>query len=479
MTQNLDRRLFLSGSAAGLGYFFTADALSAARAADTPSEKIRVAGIGIGGKGSGDIDQAGKLGVVVALCDIDEKQLGSKAKTFPTAKHFFDYRKMLEDMGKEIDAVTVSTPDHNHAPASVMAMRMKKHVYTQKPLTHTVFEARVMRETAKKMGVATQMGNQGTAANGLRHAVEFIQSGGIGKVTQAHVWTNRPIWPQAPKVMARPKGMFEVPKTVHWNEFLGPAPERPYAPGYHPFAWRGWWDFGTGALGDMGCHTANMAFMALKLAYPTSVVAEAGDVNPETCPSYARVVIEFPARGELVPVTWHWYEGQQNGKYVLPSPDLVKGAGKRDKGFSVFFEDNKWFFANGKNKKHVSSGSFLVGDKATLFSPDDYGSDAYIVTADGVERLTGDPTRLPRNNGGDDGMKREWFQAIREGKSELALSNFEYAGMLTETILLGNVAIRAGKKLEWDGPNLTCPNCKEADQFIKGEYRKGWEVTRS
>ncbi len=478
MTHPIDRRLFLGGSAATLGYFFTADALSAARAADTPSEKIRFAGIGVGGKGSSDISQAGKLGPVVAICDIDEKHLAAKAKEFPTAKQFFDFRKMLDEMGKEIDAVTVSTPDHTHAIASVMAMRMKKHVYTQKPLTHSVFEARVMRETAKKMGVASQMGNQGTAANGLRRAVEFVQSGGIGKVTQAHVWTNRPIWPQAPQVMARPKGEFKIPENVHWNEFLGPAPERPYAPGYHPFAWRGWWDFGTGALGDMACHTANMAFMALKLGYPTTVNAEAGDVNPETCPSWAHVTIEFPAREKMAPVTWHWYEGKKDGKNVLPAPELVKGEGKREKGASVYFKDNKWYFFDGNKERNVSSGSFLVGEKGVLFSPDDYGAEAYIVTVDGVERLTGEPEKLPKNGGGDDGMKREWVQAMREGKPQIAMSNFDYAGMLTETVLLGNVAIRTGKKLEWDGPNLRCPNCKEADQFIKREYRKGFDLTQ-
>ena len=478
MTQPIDRRLFLGGSAAGLGYFFSAEAFSAARAADKPNEKIQFAGIGIGGKGSSDIDNAGNLGEIVALCDIDEKQLDSKSKKFTNAKKFFDFRKMLDEMGKQIDAVTVSTPDHTHAIAAVAAMRMKKHVYVQKPLTHSVFEARIMRETAKKYGVCTQMGNQGTASNGLRKAVEFIQAGGIGNVSQVHVWTNRPIWPQAPGVMARPKGEFKIPETVHWDEFLGPAPERAYAPGYHPFAWRGWWDFGTGALGDMACHTGNMAFMGLKLAYPTSVEAEAGDVNPETCPSWAHVTIQFPSRGDTMPaVAWNWYEGKKEGKNILPPESLVKGAGEKDKGFSVFFKDGKWNFKNGKNVKNVTSGSFLIGDKGVLFSPDDYGSDSYIVTADGVERLTGDPEKLPKNGKGDQGQKDEWVAAIRANKPELALSNFDYAGMLTETVLLGNVAIRAGKKLDWDGPHMKVSNSKEAQELIMGTYRKGWELT--
>lgn len=459
MTHPIERRLFLGGSAATLGYFFTAGASSAVRAADSPSEKIRFAGIGIGGKGSSDISQAGKLGPVVAICDIDEKTLDKKAAEFPGVKKFFDFRKMLEEMGKEIDAVTVSTPDHTHAIASVMAMRMKKHVYTQKPMTHSVFEARVMRETAKKMGVASQMGNQGTAENGLRRAVEIVQAGLLGKVTEVHVWTNRPIWPQAPTVMARPKGEFKTPDHVHWDEFLGPAPLRPYAPGYHPFAWRGWWDFGTGALGDMACHTANMAFMALKLGYPTSVVAEAGDVNPETCPTWAHVTIDFPARGEMAPVTWHWYEGKKDGKKVTPPEGLLAKVLK-------------------KGENLAGSGSILVGDKGILFSPNDYGAQFRLI-GEGFDGLNiTKPEKLPINGKGDQGMKDEWVQAMRDGKASVAMSNFDYAGMLTETVLLGNVAIRTGKKLEWDGPNLRCSNCKEADQFIKREYRKGFDLTQ-
>src|SRR5262245_51042094 len=339
MRTRITRRRFLQTTAAtGAGYFLTASAVSAARAADGPNGAIRFAGIGVGGKGSGDIDQAGRLGTVVAICDIDEHNLNAKAQKFPSAQKFFDFRKMLDDMGKQIDAVTVSTPDHTHAAASIMAMKMKKHVYTQKPLTHTVHEARLMRETAAKMGVATQMGNQGSAETGLRRAVEAVQAGIIGPVREAHVWTNRPIWPQAPKIMARPPES-PAPSHVHWDEFIGPVALRPYAKGYHPFAWRGWWDFGTGALGDMACHTANMAFRALNLGYPTSVVAEATDVNAETYPSSAKVTFQFPARGEMIPVKFVWYEGMKNGKNVLPDPALVPGQRKRDAGFAVYFDE--------------------------------------------------------------------------------------------------------------------------------------------
>jgi predicted dehydrogenase len=468
------RRQFLQqGALAGVGFWAAGGVLLAERKG--PADKINVAAIGVGGKGESDTQQAAKLGNLVAICDIDDDTLGKMSSRFPKAEKFNDFRKMLGKMDKEIDAVVVSTPDHTHAPASIMAMKMKKHVYCQKPLTHTVFEARQMRETAKIMGVATQMGNQGTAADGLRRAAEFVQNGGIGKVKEAHVWTNRPIWPQAPGLTTRP-APAPVPANVHWDEWLGPAPERPYAKGYHPFAWRGFWDFGTGALGDMACHTANMAFMALKLKYPRSIQAENGEINSETYPAWARITFQFPARDEMPPVKFVWYEGKTpDGKNVLPSANLVAGQGKREQGNAVYFDDSKWQFSDGKKPKVVSSGSFLVGEKATLFSPDDYGAESFIVTQDGVERLTGRPEKMASNNGGDQGMKDEWGKAIRGGP--VAYSNFDYAAMLTETILLGNVAMRAGGKLlEWNGPELKITNEKDANKFLHYEYRKGWTL---
>jgi predicted dehydrogenase len=451
------RRDFLKTTAVGAGFFTLAGLTpSVSRAAN---EKIRIAGIGVGGKGHGDITQAANYGDVIAICDIDEGNLGKAAddlgKKGQTPQKFFDYRKMLDELGKSIDAVTVSTPDHTHAPASLMAMKMGKHIYCQKPLCHDVAEAREMRETAKKMKVATQMGNQGTASNGLRRAVEIIRAGVLGPINEVHVWTNRPIWPQAPKVVKRPEGTFEIPKTVHWDLFLGTAPERPYAPGYHPFAWRGWLDFGTGALGDMACHTANMAFMALKLGYPKTIVAEAGDVNQETFPSYAQITFEFPAREGMPPVKFVWHEGKKDGKKMLPPEELTKGL------------------------KLSDSGSLLVGEKAILFSPNDYG-EQYTFEGKDSKDIQAEakkvPESLPRNGKGDDGMKAEWVEAIRNGKPETALSNFDYAAMLTETILLGNVAVRVGKKLEWDGPNMRVTNAPEAAKFIKRKYRKGWEL---
>jgi predicted dehydrogenase len=463
MSRRTQRRDFLKHTlAAGVG-FWAAGGLTPT-VSQAANERLRIACIGVGGKGSSDTDQAGQFGDVVALCDIDDNTLGSKAQKFPKAKKYNDFRKMLEEMGKEIDAVVVSTPDHTHAPASVMAMRMKKHVYCQKPLTHSVHEARVMRELAREYGLCTQMGNQGTAENGLREAVEVIRAGTIGPVREVHVWTNRPIWPQAPKVKTRPPEA-PVPKHVHWDLWLGPAPARPYAlypesvskrrEPYHPFNWRGWWDFGTGALGDMGCHTANMAFMALQLQYPTTVAAECGDLNPETAPSWASVVLEFPKRGDgphQQAIKFFWYEGQKDGKKNLPPAELLKG------------------------ENPPGSGSLLVGDKGILYSPNDYGAAYKLLPQKNFEGFKAPTPTLPRNGKGDAGMKAEWIEAIRANRPELAMSNFGYAGLLTEAILLGNVAMRTGKKLEWDGAALKATNCPEAAQYIKREYRQGWTL---
>jgi predicted dehydrogenase len=457
-----DRRLFLGGSAAALGYFFTADAYSALRAADTPSEKIRFAGIGCGGKGGGDIDQAARLMDCVALVDCDRNTLGKKAEKFPHAKTYTDFRKLFDEMAKEFDAVTVGTPDHTHAWPSITAMRLKKHVYTQKPLTHTVFEARLMRETAKKFGVCSQMGNQGSAENGLRRAVELVQDGILGTVKEIHVWTNRPIWPQAPGVMDRPKGEDPIPAHLDWEAFIGPAPMRPFKKDvYHPFKWRGWLDFGTGALGDMACHTANMAFRACELTSPTTIEADATDVNKETYPSSAKIQYQYPKRGDKphqAALTFWWYEGKRDGKKVLPPQDLLDKVLK-----------------NGQ--KLADSGSIIVGDKAILFSPNDYGAQ-FVILAGDEELAKGDrkPQHLPVNGKGDQGMKDEWVQAIRESKPSVAYSNFEIAGMLTEAILLGNVAILAGKKIEFDSAKVEVKNDKEANAVIKREYRKGWEL---
>lgn len=462
MTRRMTRRQALATGAASLGYLYTGSAVSAERIRGA-ADKLRVAGIGVGGKGSSDIDNAAALMEVVALCDIDQNKLGDKAKKWPQAKTFSDFRKLFDDSAllKNIDAFTVSTPDHTHALASLLAIRAGKHVYCQKPLTHDVYEAHLLRTEAKQHKVCTQMGNQGTASNGLRRAAELVRNGVLGDVHEVHVWTNRPIWPQAPGLSDKnPPKPADIPKHVNWDAFLGPAPDRPYAAGIHPFAWRGFWDYGTGAIGDMACHTGNMAFMGLKLAHPTKVSAEAGDVNPLSCPSSAHVQLQFPARDKLVPVTLHWYEGKKDGKKLAPPDALVQKAIALD--------------TNAKRKMAlVNSGSILVGSKGIAYSPDDYGAEVFFSTGD---TSSGKPETLPTNGGGDQGQKNEWVAAIKANKPELALSNFDYAGLLTAAFLLGNVAIRTGKSFTWDGEACLAKDCPEAMPYIRRQYRKGWDL---
>jgi predicted dehydrogenase len=456
-----ERRDFLKTSAVvGAGFFISNS--YAAEPSKSANEEVRLACIGVGGKGGSDTDQAAALCKTVALCDCDEGTLGKKGEKFPDAKKYTDFRKLFDELGKNIDAVTVSTPDHTHAPAALRAINLGIATYVQKPLTHTVYEARALREAAAKKKVATQMGNQGSAENGLREAIEVIQSGAIGKVTEAHIWTNRPIWPQAPSVMARPEGEDPIPENLNWDAFIGPAPMRPFKKGvYHPFKWRGWWDFGTGALGDMGCHTANMAFRALKLGYPTSVEAKAGDVNDETCPSYATVTYQFPARGDMPACKVVWYEGK------VPT-------GKKDKDGKPETTKNLPPEELLYGQTPPGSGSLIVGDKGTLYSPNDYGAAFKLYPEKDFAGYQKPSPTLPRNGGGDPGMKKEWIEAIKGGPKPF--SNFDVAGLLTEFILLGNVAIRTGKKLDWDGDACKVTNCPEAEQYVRKQYRKGWEL---
>ncbi len=477
MTTRMNRRRFVQlGTAGSLGYLFTGPAFSVSRAYGA-NEKLTVAGIGVGGKGGSDIDQAGNLMEVIGLCDVDKDNLGAKLKKWPKAKGVSDFRKLFDDaeLMKTVDAFTISTPDHMHALPAAMAMREKKHVYVQKPLARTVFENDLLRKVAKENGVCTQMGNQGSTENGLRRAVEIIQDGKIGDVKEVHVWTNRPVWPQAPVVVARYPDA-PVPEYLDWQSYLGPAPERPYAHGpskgkrgcYHDFNWRGWWTFGTGAIGDMACHTANMAFRALKLQMPTHVSATATDVNPETCPSSAHVTFQFPARGDLPPVTVHWYEGKtKEGKKLTPPEDWVKKCLAIDTNPKT-------------NKGLVNSGSLVIGSKGYAYSPDDYGATVYFGGNDGSPMTSTNggtkPEKLPVNGKGDQGQKNEWVEAIKAGKPEMAYSNFEIAAYLAGAFVLGNVAIRTGKEFDFDPATLECKGNPDAAQYIKYEYRKGWDM---
>ena len=412
----------------------------------SPQEKLNVACIGAGGMGAGDVAGTAAAGAnIVALCDVDDVRAGGSYEKFPQAKRFKDFRVMLEKMDKQIDAVTISTPDHQHAVATMMAMRMGKHVYTQKPLTHDVYEARMLTRAAAKYGVATQMGNQGTAEKGLREAVEVIQSGAIGAVREAHIWTNRPSWPQG---IPAPENSEAVPNTLNWDLWLGTAPWRNYNSAYVPFTWRGWCDFGTGALGDMACHTANMAFMALKLGYPTSVEAEMSAPIVESYPTWSVITYQFPARGKMPPVKWVWYDGGEN-KPVKVTEKLKELA---------------------RGEKVPGSGLLLVGDKGTLYSPSDYGAEYKLLPVKDFEGYKPPTPWLPRSPG----HREEWIRACKGGQP--AMSNFGYAGPLTETVVLGCVAMRAGERIEWDGPNLKVTNCPKANDYIRREYRRGWEL---
>jgi hypothetical protein len=436
------------------------------------NERINVACIGVGGKGDSDCSSAAALGGnIVGLCDVDENTLNRKAQKFPQAKKYKDFRKMLEELDKSVDAVTVSTPDHCHGVAGIMAMKMGKHIYCQKPLTQTVWEAREMRRLAKEKNLATQMGNQGSGGDGLRRAVEVIQAGVMGQPKELHVWSNRPIWPQA---VDRPVGEDPAPPTVDWDLWLGPAAMRPFKQGvYHPFAWRGWYDFGTGALGDMACHTVNMPFRALKLGYPTVVECElASRVYPETFPLTSRIRFEFPERDGLPPLKFWWYDGNPDANHSIyrksgfikplrPDADLVKE------------------IVNTRDKL-PGSGCLIVMEKGKIFSPDDYGSQFYVLMKGEEEFKSGNdheackavPKTIPRSPGHD----QEWFRMMKGG--EPAYSNFDIAAYLTEIILLGCIALRVGegRRMEWDGPNMTSPNIPEAAQFVKRPYRDGWSV---
>jgi hypothetical protein len=303
------RRTTLAAGAATMYFPYVGRVLGA-------NDRINLACIGVNGKGDSDTNDAAACGAnIVALCDVDQNNMDRKVKQFadkfPQVKKFKDYRKMLDEIGKDIDAVTVSTPDHNHGVAAIRAMKMGKHCFCQKPLVQTVHEARAVRQLAKEKNLATQMGNQGSAEPGLRRAVEVIQAGVIGKPLELHVWSNRPIWPQG---LERPKGKDPVPAHLDWDLWLGPAAERPFKAGvYHDFKWRGWYDFGTGALGDMACHTVNMPFRALKLGYPNVVECEVDSrVYPETFPKTSRIRFEFPAREGLPPLKFWWYDGKPN-----------------------------------------------------------------------------------------------------------------------------------------------------------------------
>jgi hypothetical protein len=453
----ISRRQFIRVSAAGaavLSFPYVGRVLGA-------NDRINVGCIGVAGKGDSDTDDTARCGGnLAALCDVDERHLKAKAQKYPDAKLYRDFRKMLEEMDGSIDAVTVSIPDHCHGVASAMAMSMGKHVYCQKPLTQTIFEARHLRDLAARKKLATQMGNQGSASSALRRAVELVEAGLIGPVRELHVWTNRPIWPQG---LDRPPGEDPVPDYLNWDTWIGPAPMRPFKNGvYHDFVWRGWYDFGTGALGDMACHMVNMPFRALKMGYPSLVECEeTSALHPETFPKTSRIRFEFPERDGLPPLKFWWYDGNPDD---ASTPPLRPPAETTKELFDVFDK--------------LPEGILLVGDNGKLFSPDSDIAKCVVMlkdekgysAAESHEAARAVPQSIPRSPGHNE----EWFRMMRDGTP--AYSNFAIASKLTEIILLGCVATRVGvgKEMEWDGKHMKSPNRPEAAQFLKRHNRRGW-----
>lgn len=433
-----------------------------------PSEKVNIAGIGIGGQGASDLEQLSSENIV-ALCDVDAAHAAHTFKRYPKAKVFTDFRKMLDEQ-KDIDAVMVATPDHLHAFVSMTAIKQGKHVYCEKPLTHSVWEAREIAKAAREHKVATQMGNQGQASEDTRRLCEYIMDDAIGPVREVHIWTDRPsnglfneYWPQG---ITRPKDTPPVPSSLDWDLWLGPAPSRPYHPAYLPFKWRGWWDFGTGALGDIGCHAMDPVFRALKLGaslpsgwgedrgkgrYPLSVQASSTRVNTETYPLASMITYEFPARGEMPPLKLIWYDGNLRP----PRPSELE-----------------------EDQEMGDNGHLLVGDKGKILSHRGQGRRGFqLIPQKRAKEYGNPPTKLPRSIG----HHKEWIEACKGAKP--AGSNFDWAGPLTETVLLGNVALRPElreeltmKKLLWDGAQMRFTNCDDANKFLRTEYRKGWSL---
>lgn len=443
---NITRRNFMSAAATVAAFTVVPRSVLGGAGQTPPSEKLNIAAIGAGGRASGDIDAVSSENIV-ALCDVDWRHARGQFERHPEAKKYKDFRKMLDEMDKSIDAVIVATPDHVHAVASIAAIKRGKHVYCEKPLTHSVHEARMVAKAAREHGVATQMGNQGQASEETRLTCEYIWGGAIGPVREVHVWTDRPLrglsdvyWPQG---VDRPKETPLVPDTLDWDLWLGPAPERPYNPAYVPFKWRGWWDFGTGALGDIGCHSIDPIWRALKLDYPLSVQAVCTLVNDETYPVASIVTYEFGARGDMPPVKLTWYDGGLRP----PRPEEMA--------------DGQQFGAN---------GTLYVGDKGKMFG--------YTLLPESLRKEFGKPPRVLERS---PGHHIEWIQACKGGKP--AGSNFDHAGPLAEAVLLGNVVLRPSMKekltrtkLLWDSKNFKFTNMPEANEFLRCSYRDGWSL---
>jgi predicted dehydrogenase len=439
MNQTISRRRFLGHSvAAGAvasGYFV--NPLPAAQS-PSPNEQLNLAIVGAGNKGWHNVQQLKSENIAV-LCDVDANFLARAAKDFPEARQYRDYRRMLDAEAQRIDAVVVSTPDHHHAPATSIALDLGKHVYCEKPLTHSVQEARVIAELAKKNQLATQMGIQIHAGDNYRRVVELVRSGAIGRVSEVYTWCNKG-WGD---------GRFEpsdqpAPPHLDWDLWLGPAPQRPYSPNLHPANWRRFWEYGSGTFGDMACHIVDLPFWALDLRHPTSVTCEGPEVHPDGAPNWTKAIYQFPAQGDQPEITLHWSDGDAHFDLVQSTND------DRDRPLS------RW-----------GLGILFVGDKGMLAA--DYGRHL-LLPLDKFAGFQPPPQSIPASAG----HWNEWVAACKTGSPTTC--NFDYAGTMTETVLLGIVAYRTGKELAWDAQTLKATNCPEADAFVNKQYRAGWNV---
>ncbi len=433
-----------------------------------PSDKLNIAGIGVGGKGESDLMEFAKSPKVniVALCDVDDREAKKSRERFPKATYYKDFRQMLGKEKNNIDAVSVSTPDNTHCIAALMAMEMSKHVYVQKPLTHDIYEARQLTEAAVKYKVVTQMGNQGASGEGVRQMQEWYNAGAIGRAHTIYVWTNRPVWPQG---FGKPKKVSSVPAELDWDLWLGPAQMEDYREGFAPFNWRGYWSFGTGALGDMGCHLIDPAFKTVGLGYPSEVECSVAAVYeemwnasyyPESCPAASTVTLKFPGKRKRRDVILHWMDGgirPERPEELLPDEIM----GDEDGSGGVIIEGTR--------------GKIMCGT---------YGSNPKLLPTSRMNEVTV-PQKIARV---PEGHYIQWVNACIAGYDNAKLSSsFDYAGPLTEAILMGNLALRSWniksadgksfpgrKKLLWDAANMKITNFDEANQFVKREYRTGW-----
>lgn len=475
---NNSRRGFIKNSAiAAAGFIILPRHVMGGKGYIAPSDRLVVAGIGVGGKGQSDIAMFAKSGKadIAYLCDVDDRRAATTVKNFPKAKYYKDWREMLDKESKNFDAVSVSTPDHNHAPAGLAAMQLGKHVYIQKPLTHDVYEARILTEAAKKYKVVTQMGNQGSSGDGVRQLMEWYNAGTIGNVHTVYVWTNRPVWPQG---IPWPAQSAPIPKELDWDLWLGTAPKKNFVDKLVPFNWRGWWDYGTGALGDMGCHLIEPAFRVLDLQYISDVQASAGSVYvdefkrgyfPDSCPPSSHVTMNFPRTSKTKgPVKLHWMDGGIQ-------PDRPEELGPNDR-----FGDN-------------GNGVLFIGTKGKMMCST-YGADPLLLplTRNKDVKVKQTIARVPD---GANGHYAQWVEGCIAGYGNKELSSpFEIAGPLTEALLMANLALRAqdiqkpradGKGMDypgrnvsliWDEKNMKVTNLDEVNQFVKRTYREGFKV---